>query len=243
MTGEIGYTRHEGYEFWHVFAEQALRRFGPTHEAEKSLRGMGSVKCRGDVSKFLVDMENLHIHARVTGIAWRKIIEDELPIEALRGLSHREYVDHGEWLEAVRTVTRAEEDFNERKDLRGGGHSGTTRGEKGKFEESKPTVAANGVKKQYMATEKAAYQKKKAWERKVKKEGSVAPTGEVRHTVWAEAHRGVDQKVVDKRKFDNECTRCGMRNHLWKHCRKSIQVSAVYRGQSKPKGPSALAPK
>jgi len=50
MTGVIGYTRHEGYEFWHVFAEQALRRFGPTHEAEKSLREMGSVKYRGDVA-------------------------------------------------------------------------------------------------------------------------------------------------------------------------------------------------
>ena len=32
-------------------------------------------------------------------------IEDEIPIEALRQLSHREYVDDGEWLEAVRTVT------------------------------------------------------------------------------------------------------------------------------------------
>jgi len=27
MTREIGYTRQEGYEFWHVFAEQALRPF------------------------------------------------------------------------------------------------------------------------------------------------------------------------------------------------------------------------
>jgi len=44
MTGEIGYTRQEGYELWHVFAEHALRRFGPTDEAEKSLREMGSVK-------------------------------------------------------------------------------------------------------------------------------------------------------------------------------------------------------
>jgi len=34
MTGEIGYTRQEGYEFWHVFAEQVVRCFGPTHEAE-----------------------------------------------------------------------------------------------------------------------------------------------------------------------------------------------------------------
>jgi len=88
MTGEIGYTRQEGYEFWHVFAEQALRRFGPTQEAEKSLREMGSVKYRGDVAKFLMEMENLHIPARVTGIAWRKMIEDKLPVEALRRLSH-----------------------------------------------------------------------------------------------------------------------------------------------------------
>jgi len=68
MTGEIGYTRQEGYELWHVFAEQGLRRFGPTHEAEKSLREMGSVKYRADVAKFLMEMENLNIQARATGI-------------------------------------------------------------------------------------------------------------------------------------------------------------------------------
>ena len=45
------------------------------------------------------------------------MIADELPVEALRRLPHREYVDHGAWLEAVRTVPRAEEDFKERKDL------------------------------------------------------------------------------------------------------------------------------
>jgi len=142
-------------------------------------------------------------------------------------------------LEAVRTVSRAEEDFKERNDLRGGGPSGATRGEKKKFEDSKPTFAAKRVKKQYRATEKAAYQKKKAGERKVKKEGSVAPKGEGRHTVWSEAHLGVDQKVVDKLKSDNECTRCRMKNHTWKYCRKLIQVSAIYRGQSKPKRQSA----
>jgi len=148
ITGEIGYTRQEGYEFWHVFAQQALRRFGPTDEAEKSLREMGSVKYRGDVAKFLMEMENLNIHARVTGISWRKMIEDELPVEALRRLSHREYINYGEWLEAVRTVTRAEEDFKERKDLRGGGPSGATRGEKRKVQDSKSTVPAKRGKKQ-----------------------------------------------------------------------------------------------
>ena len=83
MTGEIGSTRQEGYKFWHIFAQQALLRFRPPHEAEKSLREMGSVKYRGDVAKFLMEMENLNIHARITGIAWRKMIEHELPVDAL----------------------------------------------------------------------------------------------------------------------------------------------------------------
>jgi len=82
-----------------------------------------------------MEMENLNIHARVTGIAWRKMIEDELPLEALRPLSHREYVDDGEWLEAVRTVTQVEEDIKEPKDLQGGCPSGPTRGEKTKFKD------------------------------------------------------------------------------------------------------------
>jgi len=67
MTGEIGYTRQEGYMFWHVFAEQALRRFGPTQEAEKSLREIGTVKYRGDDAKFLMGMEILNIHCKSHG--------------------------------------------------------------------------------------------------------------------------------------------------------------------------------
>ena len=76
MSGEIGYTRQDRYEFWHVFAEQASRRVSPTQEAEKSLSERGSVKYRDDVAKFLMEMENLHIHARVAWIPWRKMIED-----------------------------------------------------------------------------------------------------------------------------------------------------------------------
>jgi len=103
-----------------------------------------------------------------------------------------------------------------------------TSGEKRQLEDSKPMVATKRVKKQYTAQEKANYQKKqKAGERRMKKEGSVVQRGEVKQTVWAEAQKGFDPKVVDKRKSDNECTRSGMRNHVWKPCRKPIQVSAI----------------
>jgi len=111
-----------------------------------------------------------------------------------------------------------EEDFKELKGLQGGGPSRMTAGEKKKLEDSKPTVATKRVKKQSTAKEIADYKATKTGERKVKKQGSVAPTGEVKHTVWAEAHHAVDQKVVDKPKWDNQCTRCRMKNDVWKYC-------------------------
>jgi len=146
MTGELGFTRQAGYEFWQVFAEQGVGRFGPTHETEKSLTQMGFVKYHGDIAKFLLKMENLNIHTWVTTIARRKMIEDQIPEHSLRRLSLREDGDDGKWLEAVKTITRAEEDFRERKSLRGGGPCGTTRAEKMKFEDSKPMVAGKRVK-------------------------------------------------------------------------------------------------
>ena len=44
-------------------------------------------------------------------------------------------------------------------------------------------IAAKRVKKQDTASQKAVYQKKKAGERKVKKEGSLAAAAEVKQTV------------------------------------------------------------
>jgi len=84
---------------------------------------MGSVHHRRDIGKFLLETETLNIHARVTAIAWRKLIEEEIPEDALRRVSLREYLDDGELLEAVRAVTRAEEDFKEQNSLQRGGPS------------------------------------------------------------------------------------------------------------------------
>jgi len=87
MTGELGFTRQEGYEFWQIFAKQVLPRFGPTHEADKSIREMGLVHYHGDSAKFLQEMENLNNPARVSEISGRKMIEGEIPEDALRRLS------------------------------------------------------------------------------------------------------------------------------------------------------------
>ena len=121
-----------------------------------------------------------------------------------------------------------------------GGPSGPTQAEKRKFEDSKLIVAAKSVKKQYTAKEKADYEKKKAGERRVKKEGWVALVVEFKNRVGAEAHKGVDQKVVDKGKSDNECMQCGMQNDAWTYCQKPVQVLAVHQGQGKAKPQSVF---
>lgn len=101
-------------------------------------------------------------------------------------------------METETTVTRAEQHFKERQRLRGLSPSGVTRGEKREFEDSRQALAAKRVQKKYAAKEKVNYKGRQAGERKVKKEGALDRAGEVRHAVWAEAHYGVNQKVVEK---------------------------------------------
>jgi len=52
LTGELGHIPQDGYELWDVFAEQAIRRFGPTHEEEKALREMLKVRYKNDINEF-----------------------------------------------------------------------------------------------------------------------------------------------------------------------------------------------
>ena len=96
MTGTLGFVKTEGYEFWHTFADQAVQQFDPTHEAEKVLRKMATVKYHRDIAKFLLEMENLNIHAKVSRVAWRKMIEDQLPEEVLRRMSMDTHDDDDE---------------------------------------------------------------------------------------------------------------------------------------------------
>ena len=64
MTGELGFTRQEAYELWAIFAEQVVRRFGPTYEEVKALREMMKVRYKGDIDQFLLEIKNWNVKAR-----------------------------------------------------------------------------------------------------------------------------------------------------------------------------------
>ena len=106
---------------WAIFAEQVVRRFGPTHEEVKALREMMKVRYKGDIDQLLLEIENWNVKARVTGVAFRKMIENQIPDEAVRRMSMMDPIpEDREWLEAVRTASKAVEDFVEGRTLRPG---------------------------------------------------------------------------------------------------------------------------
>jgi len=191
MTGELGHIRQDGYELWDVFAEQAVRRFGPTHEEEKALREMLKVRYKNDINQFLLEFENWNVKAKVTGIAFRKLIRDQIPDEAVRRMSiHKEYADDRDWIEALCQAVRDEEDFQEGKRVKDNNFLGSN--SSGKWKRDEPTTTNITKKPKYTAKEKRVYQAKKK-EEKVEK-GKAAPRQKIMHPVWADAHTGIDQE-------------------------------------------------
>ena len=89
------------------------------------------------------------------------------------------------------------------------------------------TVAAVVKKPKYTTKEKRIYQAKKKKERSAKK--PAAPRQEIMHRVWVDAHTGIDQKKIDERKAQEQCTRCTLENHGLKHCKKKIRISTIQR--------------
>jgi len=81
--------------------------------------------------------------------------------------------------------------------------------------------------KRYTVEKRAAYKGKpqvprtKTWS----KEKTATDKKEVVHTDWDKAHDTIPKDVRDRRRNNKACTRCGMTNHFWKHCRKEQSVA------------------
>ena len=79
---------------------------------------MRKVRYKGDIDQFLLEIENTNVKARVTGVAFRKMIDNQNPDEAVRRICMMDPIaDHRVCLEAVRTASKTEEDFVEGRNL------------------------------------------------------------------------------------------------------------------------------
>ena len=81
--------------------------------------------------------------------------------------------------------------------------------------------------KRYTVERRAAYKGKanvprtKTWST----EKPATNKKEVVHTDWDKAHDSIPKDVIDRRRNNKGCTRCGITNHFWKHCRKEQSVA------------------
>jgi len=106
MTGELGHLKIEGYEFWEAFRGQCILRFALTYEGERSLALMTKVTYKGNIERYLLEMENQNTHVGMSGVTWRQMVERHIPKDALRRLSTKEYATDSPWITALRTVCR-----------------------------------------------------------------------------------------------------------------------------------------
>jgi len=196
----------------------------------------------------LLQLENWNVRAKVTGIAFRKLITDQIPEEAVGRMSmHQEYANDRDWIEALRQAVREEEDIQEGKKLTDNNFSELN--PSGKRKRDEPTTAKTMKKPRCTFKEQGVYQARKKDEKVDNRKA--APRQEIMHRVWADAHSGIDQKIVDERKAKVECTRCTLTNHGWKHCQKEIPVTTNQRkwfklpggksNQAKPRKPRVAA--
>jgi len=107
---------------------------------------------------------------------------------------HQEYADDRDWIEALRQAVCDEEDFPEGKSRKDNNFSEWN--SSGKRKGVEPTTAKTTKKPKYTAKEKRVCRAKQI-EQKVDK-GKTAPQQKIMHRVWADAHTGIDQKVVNK---------------------------------------------
>jgi len=176
---------------------------------------MLKVRYNNDINQFSLELENWNVKAKLAGIPFRKLIIDQIPDEAVRRMSmHQEYADDRDWIEVVRQAVRDEEDFQEGKRLKDNNFAGSN--SSGQRQRDAPVTTKTTKKPKYTAKEKRVDQAKKE-EEKIDK-GKAAPRQKIMHRVWANAHTGIDQKIVDKPKAKGQCTGCTLTNHGLKHC-------------------------
>jgi hypothetical protein len=165
------------------------------------------------------------------------MIEQRLPLEILRRLSTEKHNNDTEWIAAVRSAAKDEEIFKERNQLDGSSRINYF----GKRERPAPPKILEPRPKKakfVKATAKAKGNFKPRGPKAIKSEKGGNPPK--LHTDWKQAHEGIPQDVIDVRRKNKGCTRCGLDNHEWKMCRRQITVATI--GRQPALTPSGSSP-
>jgi len=227
MLGSLGYRKEIGYERWFMFEQKVTECFAPTHAAERTHKLMKLERYHGDIRQFLLRMENQNIKVGLQGVAWRDMLEAQIPEARLLRLSFETYPNDELWLAGFKNAMIQHENHEEDNRLRHGKGESSGASISQKTEDRTSTKSNLEPPKRYTAEKRAAYKGKpkvprtKTWS----KEKTATNKKEVVHIDWDKAHDTIPKDVIDRRRNNKGCTRYGMTNHFWKHCLKEQSVT------------------
>ena len=209
-----------------MFEQKVTERFAPTQEAERTHKLMKLEKYHGDIRQFLLRMENHNIKVGLQGVAWRDMLKAQMPEAGLLRLLFESYPNDELWLEGFKKTMIQYENHEEDKRLRHGKGESLGISISRKTEDWAQTRSNTRPRNRYSAENRATYKGKpkvprnKEWS----KEKTATNKKDVVNTDWDKAHDTIPKDVIDRRRNNKGCTRCGMTNHFWKHGRKEQSI-------------------
>lgn len=231
MEGTDGFPRKAAYHYWATFDSTIRKRFLSSQEAQEARNEMDTLKYKGDISDYILNMRRLNNTVRMSGVTLRSTICRRLSEDMRRRLSmFREEYNDEDWLDLVVSVGKEEEGFLEEerllKELRGG----TENRKGGNFR----TVQAK--------TDPA---KASQWKAVKTDNASIPPDRFPRPVDFAnltetekkqqdERLKGIPEDTIKARKAIRACIRCGQKGHVQYKCHASRPIISTVNLEVRP---------
>jgi hypothetical protein len=226
-----GYVRalkngEQSYASWEKFKEEMCARFLSTQEGSEALAKMQRLQYKGDISQYRLEMESWNRHAQLSGPGLRDIVK--------RGLSDEinffhdqmdDTDDDGIFWKQVEKAGKKQEAITLRNKVWG------ERGGSSKKEKKKPKRESSSGDSSEVT--KPKYEKTS----RISKTPKDDKTTKKAVRTFKEAIKGIPDDILDKRRSDRVCRRCGKEGHAAVYCTcKAPVVAAVSKHhKNKPK--------
>jgi hypothetical protein len=206
------------YESWGRFKEELFARFLSTQEGSEALSKMQSLQYSSDIAQYCLQMETYNRLARLSGPGLRDLVKRGLPEEINRLHDMKDDTeDDGQFWKDVQSAGKKHEAMERRNKIwrRSDGKSGNGRngGDKPKSDRKRESDPAKPGYDDKTSVSKSPGKKDK-------------PKGKPLRS-FKEAISGVPDKLLDKRREDRVCLRCGKEGHACTYCSCKLPVVAA----------------
>ncbi|KAL0630447.1 hypothetical protein Q9L58_010706 [Maublancomyces gigas] len=226
MSGLDGVIKVPENRYWDTFAAAMKARFVSANISRFALDKMDKVQYT-TMEDYLLEMENLNIEAELSGAGWRKAVESRIPHDILKQLHmSKPETDDDAWLEKLSRLGRRHEEMQRLLKTYNKGLPATDgRGKETEKRRERMGRRGDNARAAKDADSAPSTSKPKNPRNSAPAKNEDVSAHPILHTDFKVAHEGIAQTLIDKRKRNLECTRCGRKFHSWNKCRDTDPVT------------------